>query len=40
MVDVFGDVVEELRAPMTGLVFRVMKLANAATGSEAFWVAS
>jgi predicted deacylase len=40
VVDMFGDTVEELKSPMTGFVFRVMKLGNAATGSEAFWIAS
>ena len=40
VVDVFGTTIEELRAPMTGFVFRVMKLGNAGTGAEAFWIAS
>lgn len=40
VVDIFGDPVEELVAPMSGFVFRVMKLANGATGSEAFWIAA
>jgi predicted deacylase len=39
VVDIFGDTVEQLVAPMSGFVFRVMKLANGATGSEAFWIA-
>ncbi len=40
VVDTFGDVVEELVSPVDGFVQRMMKLANVATGAEAFWLAS
>ena len=40
VVDVFGQPVEQLRATMSGVVMRVMKLASVATGAEAVWIAS
>jgi uncharacterized protein len=40
VVDVFGQPVEELRAPVAGVVMRVMRLASVATGAEAVWLAA
>jgi uncharacterized protein len=40
VVDLFGDVVEDLESPVDGVVLRAMLLANVATGAEAFWIAS
>jgi hypothetical protein len=40
IVDVFGQRIEELRAPIAGIVMRVMRLASVATGAEAVWLAT
>ncbi|MGH2966472.1 MAG: succinylglutamate desuccinylase/aspartoacylase family protein [Solirubrobacterales bacterium] len=40
IVDVFGDPVERVVAPMRGFVLRKMVLANVATGAEAAWIAA
>ena len=40
VVDIFGDVVEELVSPVDGFVQRIMKFGNVATGAEAYWLAS
>jgi uncharacterized protein len=40
VVDVFGDIVEELISPVDGFVQRIMKFGNVATGAEAYWLAS
>jgi uncharacterized protein len=38
IVDMFGEVVEEVVSPIDGFVLRMMVLANVGTGAEAFWV--
>jgi len=38
--DVFGNKVEELFAPASGFVHRIVKLANVATGAEILWVSN
>ncbi len=38
IVDVFGNTVEELFAPVAGFAMRVVKLANVATGAEVMWI--
>jgi predicted deacylase len=40
LVDVFGERVEELRAPADGFVLRAMRLGSVATGAEVVWIAS
>lgn len=39
IVDMFGDPLEEITAPISGFVLRAMLLANVATGAEAYWLA-
>ena len=38
ITDVFGRLVEELLAPVSGFAMRVVKFANVATGAEALWI--
>jgi predicted deacylase len=40
VVDVFGQRVEELVAPASGIVMRAMRLGSIATGAEVVWLAS
>jgi predicted deacylase len=39
VADVFGDPIEELRAPASGFVLRVMRLGAVNTGAETAWIA-
>lgn len=39
IVDVFGQTVETLRAPVDGFVLRAMRLGSLATGAEVAWIA-
>ena len=38
--DVYGQVIEEFRSPVTGFVLRLMLWGTVATGAEVFWVAT
>ncbi len=40
VVDVFGDPVEEVTAPVAGFVLRIMRLGSLATGAEVAWIGS
>jgi uncharacterized protein len=40
MLNAFGEVVEELQAPESGFILRQMQWGTAASGAEAFWIAS
>ena len=40
VVDVFGERVESLEAPLDGFILRVMRLGSISTGAEVVWVAS
>lgn len=40
IVNVFGETVERLEAPVDGFVLRAMKLGSIATGAEVAWIAS
>jgi predicted deacylase len=40
IVDVFGEVVERVAAPVDAFVLRVMRLASISTGAEVAWLAS
>ncbi|HEX2141706.1 MAG TPA: succinylglutamate desuccinylase/aspartoacylase family protein, partial [Candidatus Limnocylindria bacterium] len=40
VVDVFGDTVETLQAPVDGFILRKMLFGSLATGAEVAWIAS
>ena len=40
VIDVFGQTVERITAPVAGFVLRVMRLGSIATGAEVVWIAS
>jgi predicted deacylase len=40
VVDVFGETVERITAPVDAFVLRVMRLASISTGAEVVWLAS
>ncbi len=40
VVDVFGDRVERLEAPLDGFILRVLRLGSISTGAEVVWIAS
>jgi predicted deacylase len=40
VVDVFGDTIERITAPVDAFVLRVMRLASISTGAEVVWLAS
>jgi len=40
VIDVFGQTVERITAPVAGFVLRVMRLGSIATGAEVAWIAS
>jgi hypothetical protein len=39
VVDVFGQRIEEITAPVAGFIFRVMRLGSVSTGAEVVWLA-
>jgi predicted deacylase len=39
VVDVFGETVQTLRAPVDGFVLRAMRLGSVSTGAEVVWIA-
>ena len=39
VVDVFGETVETLRAPVDGFILRAMRLGSVSTGAEIVWIA-